>query len=43
MTPEAFRSHLSFVGLYSKIRDQLLTEEQSNGKGSCSINQSKAG
>jgi hypothetical protein len=26
MSPEAFRSHLSFVGLYSKIRDQLLSE-----------------
>jgi hypothetical protein len=39
MTPEAFNAHLSYVGLYSKIRDQLLSEEQSNGEGSCSTNQ----
>ena len=43
MTPEAFRGHLIHVGLYLEIREQLLSEEQSNDKGSCSVNQGEAG
>ena len=43
MTPEAFNAHLSYVGLYSDIRDQLLSEEQSNDKSPDPISQGQAG